>query len=537
MRVDYDRSFAPYVIPAGSPVGREARPDARWARVMALGQARGLVTELLVRLRARLPFDAPALDGLHARLVPAAGGHVPVAGDAELAWHRFAGTNPLLVRRVRDLSEVPATLRLHDGLFEKIMGGGSAFTQRMNRPSSSPGSCRALARRVADGDVFIVRHDVLRVRAERDLQPGKFVAPTISLFCHAPEMDSPFPVVPLAIECPVGRADGETSVFTPMSEQRWRAAKQLVGVADIHVAELWLHLARAHFMTVPFAIALHRRLPTSHALFAFLSPHLRFNLFVDRMAWTQGVSETSGVLIRSLAGSAEWSREVARTLYYEASFREQHFERDLAARGLDSHPVEYPYRDDGRLLWAAIERFVASYVDLAYPEESDLAADADVHAFLGEVADPQGGNVRGLFAEGRRVASKDELTQILTQVIFVAGPLHALAHYSSAAQLQYVDESPSWLTGNPLSMSEDTSPGPVVAMHQLTRVIGTNCRHDSLGDFSQHALGRREDCRAVVAAFQSDLASVERAIEARNARRFLPFLHFLPSRIPNGITV
>ena len=41
----------------------------------------------------------------------------------------------------------------------------------------------------------------------------------------------------------------------------------------------------------------------------------------------------------------------------------------------------------------------------------------------------------------------------------------------------------------------------------------------------------------LVAAFQAELRSIERTIEERNARRFLPFVHFLPSRIPNGITV
>ena len=342
------------------------------------------------------------------------------------------------------------------------------------------------------GDVFIARYDALRVGTERDLQPGKFLAPATALFCHAPEMDAPFAVVPLAIQCATGRPDGETAVFTPLSELRWRAAKRLVGVADVNPgASFCLHLARTHFMTVPFAIALRRKLPRAHPLHLFLMPHLRFNLFVDRMAWLQGVRKTSGVLVRSLAGRAEWCQDVARSVYYEHSFREQHFERDLEARGLDAHPVDYPYRDDGRLLWSAIQRFTDGYVRSAYADDRALAADAHLHEFLRDVTAPDGGgNVRRPLLAGARLETRDELVEILTQILFVAGPLHALAHYSSAAQLQHVSDNPSFLTANPLSTLDDTEPGPLGGMTQYTRVVGTNCRYDRLGDFSRHELGR-----------------------------------------------
>lgn len=368
------------------------------------------------------------------------------------------------------------------------------------------------------------------------MQPGKFLAPTTSLYCHAPELDSPFSVVPLAIQCAIGRPDGETAVFTPLSEQRWRCAKRLVGVADINLAELSMHLARAHMMSAPFAIAMRRKLPRSHRLHDFLLPHLRFNLFVDRMAWTQGVRTNAGILVRSLAGNAQWSQDLARTLYYRASFREQHFERDLVARGMDTHVVDYPYRDDGRLLWRAIKCFVAAYLDILYPSDDALVRDADLHAFIRDLIDPKGGNVRGLL-EGAQLETRAELTEILTQVLFVAGPLHALAHYGSAAQLQNVDENPSFLTDNPLSAIDGSEPGPLVAMHQYTRVIGTNAVHDRLGDFSRHTFGARAEAQSLIRAFQGELRNVEEIISSRNTQRFAPFIHFLPSRIPNGITV
>ena len=41
----------------------------------------------------------------------------------------------------------------------------------------------------------------------------------------------------------------------------------------------------------------------------------------------------------------------------------------------------------------------------------------------------------------------------------------------------------------------------------------------------------------MIEAFQADLRAAEATIGERNARRFAPFVHFLPSRISNGVTI
>jgi arachidonate 15-lipoxygenase len=525
MSLKYDHSFAPYVLPSGSLVTSGLLPEPRWAAMMAMGQVRAKVGALAIRMERRAernPLTGPvrrSLASALARLVPAAPGRIPTTGDAEFAFARFAGTNPMVIERARSWEAIPPKLRLDATLMAQLTDGGPSLQER-----------------VANGNVFVLSYDVLKVSNAADLQNGKFVAPANALFCFAPEMQMPFAVIPLAIECPSGRPDGETEVFTPLDGAQWKAAKRVVGVADVNHAELCLHLARAHFMTVPFAIALRRTLPREHALHQFLIPHLRFNLFVDRMAWLQGVRETAGVLVRSLGGTALWSQDVAKSVYYGYSFREQHFERDLEARGLADHPVEFPYRDDGRLLWSALRNFVSAYVSLSYANDGSVADDAALQAFVADATDPNGGNVRGLLA-GDRLDTRAELVEILTQILFVAGPLHALAHYSSAAQLQDVDANPSWLTTNPIASPGRGEPGAAGGAFQYSRVVSTNCRYGSLGDFSDHAIGHREDCRALIAAFGAELERAEREIVVRNERRLAPFVHFLPSRIPNGITV
>ena len=68
-------------------------------------------------------------------------------------------------------------------------------------------------------------------------------------------------------------------------------------------------------------------------------------------------------------------------------------------------------------------------------------------------------------------------------------------------------------------------------------MFGTNYRYDALGHFDRFALGARSELQAPIAAFQAELAAAEATIEARNASRFAPFIHMLPSRISNGVTI
>jgi arachidonate 15-lipoxygenase len=524
MSVLYNREFAPYVIPAGVPTDLDMVPDLAWFARMGRAQAQAAVGEVVMKWADRLPRGVRTgrigqwlAAAQHAVVQPAAG-RLPNDGDAGFAYRRFAGMNPMTIQRVRTPDALPLKLRLDDALLSRLLGAPQTFAERL-----------------AHGDLYLLDLRVLQVAGGTEMQAGKFVAPAAALFCYAPEVDAPFPVVPLAIECAVGDADGETVLVTPLDGERWKSARHLVNVADVNFTELCLHLARAHLMTAPFAISLHRNLPKQHPIYQFLLPHMRFELFVSRMAWLQGMRNAKGILVRSLAGSARWSQQVARRLWEQHAFADQHFLRDMAARGMDAAPFDYPYRDDGKLLWEAIATFAEGYVVLTYPDDAALQADTALLAFLREVQSPDGGNMREVLA-GDAAPSRQELAEILTQVLFVAGPMHALLHYASAAELQDMERNPGFLTANPLTHGAAALPGRR-AMHQFTRVMGTNARHDTLGDFSGYALGQRADCQPLIQQFQRELTRIEQTIALRNQNRLAPFVHLLPSRICNGITV
>lgn len=521
--------FAPYVVPDLRGLAQLGVPDGAWFARLAGSQLRGHAVAWLRRVGERVPgADGPLrrlVAALEHRLVPEDEVAAGPAGDAEFAWRRIAGVDPFAVVRPATLDEIPAPLRLSDAVLLPLVGRTSA-------PGAGAGTDE-LAARVAAGDIYLVDRRELAWRTPADLQPGRFVAATAVLLCHAPELDSRHSLVPLAIAAPRGSAGAPPEVFTPHVGAAWRAAKRMVEVADVHAAELTVHLARAHMMTVPFAVALRRSLPPQHPLVRILGPHLRFDPFLATMAFHQGVAGRTGALVRSLAGAPRWSQDVARTLHDRLSFRDQQLERDLVRRRMADAPIDYPWRDDGRLLHAAIAHLVAELVDDAYASDAALARDPHLRAFVDDVIDR--GGIRGLLA-GTRLQTRDELVEIATQVLFVAGPLHALAHYGTARRLRHGAAEPAWLPGNPLAPGT-AGPDARTTAAQVQRVLGTDIRGDRLGDFTGTALAEHPASAPALAAFARELIAIEAEIQRRNHARPCPAPDLLPSRIPNGITV
>ncbi len=528
MTYAYDHSFAPFVFADRVVLDREALPDLAWVSRVVAGQLRGAVVAGYQRVAGALPerlrggLAGRALHGAFRRVIPPIPGAVATVGDAEFAWQRFAGINPMTVRAARTLDDLPTRLRLSDAEMASLLGTGAT-----------------LAQRIAQGDVFVQTYDELRSVTEASLQRGRFVSGGNVLFCRAPEMDAAFEVIPLAIECPSNRPDGLTELVTPRDGARWEAARQMISVADLHVAELCVHLALGHNLVAPFALALRRRLPRGHALRDLLLPHLRYNVFIDHMAWRQGVRSTDGVLITTLGGTASWCHDIARARRVGRTFREMRFEADLRARGLDEHPVEYPYRDDARLVRAALARWVTRWVQWAYPTDASIAHDRDLHAFFEEVGAPDRGNLPGVF-EGPRVSGRDELASTLAELLFWGGPFHAMAHYALSAHLEAADANPAYLLRNPLAspvVDLDTARGTAMHKGQLARAHATHVRFGRLGDYEGAAITRHAALATPLADLRRDLDEVEQVIVARNAQRFLPFVHLLPSRLANGVTL
>ncbi len=100
---------------------------------------------------------------------------------------------------------------------------------------------------------------------------------------------------------------------------------------------------------------------------------------------------------------------------------------------------DYPYRDDALLLWQATETYVKDYLSLYYTSDADVNEDTELQAWARKLMSSEGGGIKKLVSDGE-LDTLAKLVEVVTQIIFVAGPQHAAVNYP---QYDYLAFSPN----------------------------------------------------------------------------------------------
>ena len=160
--------------------------------------------------------------------------------------------------------------------------------------------------------------------------------------------------------------------------------------------------------------------------------------------------------------------------------------------------------------------------------------------------DPQRGAVRELVPEGR-LDSRAKLIDLLTQVIFTAGPGHAAQHFSSNYYHRFSPAFPVAAYAPPPWPPEhahaarflNTLPPIRIASNQVRYNTFTNLKYDQFGHYDRYRLGkiRIPEVRRAIAKLRDDLAEVEREIRKQEKTRLLPYDFLLPCNVPNSVNI
>jgi arachidonate 15-lipoxygenase len=108
------------------------------------------------------------------------------------------------------------------------------------------------------------------------------------------------------------------------------------------------------------------------------------------------------------------------------NFSESAFPTDIARREVDNPELFYPFRDDGLLLWEAIQRFAAEYVDLYYRTDQDVAGDVEIQNWAREIGAQDCGRIPGFPAA---LASRAALAETIGHIIFLCTAYHSCIHF------------------------------------------------------------------------------------------------------------
>lgn len=124
------------------------------------------------------------------------------------------------------------------------------------------------------------------------------------------------------------------------------------------------------------------------------------------------------------------------------SFRGMAVEDPSAPHGLRLILEDYPYADDGLLIWSAIKEWVESYVDHFYSDPGSVMSDVELQAWWDEVKN------KGHYDKRNepwwpKLDTKEDLCTVLAIMIWTASGQHAAINFGQYPFGGYVPNRPT----------------------------------------------------------------------------------------------
>ncbi|KAG9139567.1 hypothetical protein Leryth_016333 [Lithospermum erythrorhizon] len=363
----------------------------------------------------------------------------------------------------------------------------------------------------------------------------------------------------------------------------WKLAKAHVSSNDAGIHQLVNHWLRTHACMEPYIIATHRQLSSMHPIYKLLHPHMRYTMEINALA-RQSLINGGGV-IEFCFSPERYAGEISSAAYETMwRFDLEALPADLIRRGMAvddaSRPggvrlviEDYPYASDGLLIWTTIEELVKSYTNHYYSEPNSITADLELQAWWHEIIN-KGHHDKRNEPWWPKLSTKEDLSGILTTMIWVASGQHAAINFGQYPFGGYVPNRPTLMRklipeeGTPeydrfLHHPEGTFLSSLPSQLQATKVMAVQ---DTLSTHSpdeeylhqlrelQRFSSNDHEVHGFFEKFHAKLEDIEATINKRNKDVRLkhrsgagvpPYELFLPSSgpgvtgrgIPNSISI
>ncbi len=420
-----------------------------------------------------------------------------------------------------------------------------------------------------DGRLFVVDYVTLDgAKTEALHGEQRYITAPIALFYWNDAPPPGYPpggaLQPIAIQL-AQRFDAEAApLYTPnncaggndANLLKWRIAKYTVNVCSAIQHEAVAHLGDTHLIIEPMIVALHRQVSELHPLYKLLIPHFRFTININDDA-IHSLIVPGGVVACNVGIAIESSLDMVSRAHRAWRWDAHVPTREFVSRGVDRCP-QFPFRDDTLLLWKAITDFVGAYLRIYYRNDEDVRDDAELQGFVYELTAPQYCAFQGLDGlvatgdSGRpwRIDSLDYLIEMVSLILYTAGPRHASVNYAQYPLMSYVPSvggslyRPLPTRSTVLNSIDDCLPWypPLdVALYGLTfEYLLTGVQYDTFGRYEHNPRDpyfTDQRVQPIVAQLQDALAIIEIEIRKRNRDRPMPYPYQLPSQIPNSISI
>ncbi|KAF2304541.1 hypothetical protein GH714_033133 [Hevea brasiliensis] len=253
---------------------------------------------------------------------------------------------------------------------------------------------------------------------------------------------------PIAIELslpPMDMNSPSRQVVTPPVDDTtywlWQLAKAHVCSNDAGAHQLIHHWLRVHACMEPFIIAAHRQLSVMHPVYKLLKPHMRDTLAINAQA-REVLVNAEGIIESYYFTPEKYCMEITQSAYRDWwRFDLEGLPADLIRRGLaEPDPIQkhglrlliedYPYANDGLLIWSALETLVRTYVNYYYPEASLVQYDTELQACYNEFINV--GHTDVSHADWwPKLSTPEDLTSFLTTILWIVTAQHAALNFGN----------------------------------------------------------------------------------------------------------
>ncbi|XP_074312002.1 linoleate 13S-lipoxygenase 2-1, chloroplastic-like [Silene latifolia] len=464
--------------------------------------------------------------------------------DEEFARETLAGPNPSSIKLVTEwplMSKLDSEIygspesKITTELVEQEIKGVMSFDEALQQKK-----------------LFVLDyHDVLLpfVNKVREIQ-GTTLYGSRTLFFLTPKGT----LRPLAIELtrpPMANGKPQwKQVYTPgydaTSTWLWRLAKAHVLAHDSGHHQIVSHWLRTHCCIEPFVIATNRQLSAVHPIYRLLNPYFRYTMEINSLA--RGSLVNAGGFIETTFSLEKYSMEFGSLVYdKEWRFDHQALPTDLISRGIaiedESSPhglklaiEDYPYANDGLLLWDAVKQWITDYVKHYYQNEEEVQSDTELQQWWAEIREKGHGDKKDE-KWWPVLTTSHVLIEILTTMIWVASGHHAAVNFGqylyggyfpnrpTTARIKMPTEDPTeeewkYFVKNPCNVLLNTLPSRAQGIKVMTilNVLSSHSPDEEyIGEQLEPSWAEDPTTKESFEKFHLNLKKLDTTIDARNA--------------------